>query len=61
MENADASLHYMLEYSKEPSSVGSYTDIFKKPLVMTEQFHALYNNWWEGSFSQNKIGLGLCQ
>ena len=61
MENADASLHYMLEYSKEPKGVGSYSDKFKKPLVQTEQFNALYNNWWEGSFSQNKIGLGLCQ
>lgn len=61
MENADASLQYMLEYSKEPTNIGSYSDKFKKPLVQTEQFNALYNNWWEGSFSQNKIGLGLCQ
>ena len=61
LENADPSLKYMLENSKEPNSVGSYSDSFKKPSKITHHFEALYQNWWEGSFSQNKIGLGLCQ
>ena len=59
MENADPSLDYMIKNSKEPSSTGSYSDVFKMPPVMTEHFEALYKNWWEGSFSQNTKGLGL--
>lgn len=59
LENADPSLHYMLENSVEPKSSGSYSDVFKMPLRPSLNFEALYNNWWEGSFSQNKIGLGL--
>lgn len=59
LEKADPSFNYMLKNAKKPTGSGSYSDFFSMPSEITTNFEGLYNNWWEGSFSQNKIGLGI--
>jgi len=59
IKNADDSLSFMLQNSNGLPNLGSYTSAFNKPVNPSVELDALHRSWWEGSFSQNKIGLGL--
>lgn len=59
IESADDSMHYMMQNSKSPKGLGSYSSGFVLPPVQSIQLEALYSTWWEGSFAQNIEGLGL--
>ena len=59
MENANESFKYMLKHSVEPIGLGRYSDYFPEQFFPHEELKAVHNCWWEGSFAQNKVGLGL--
>jgi len=61
IENSSDSFKYMFDNSIAPTGLGSYDRYFPEQFFPSEEFKAVYASWWEGSFSQNKIGLGLCQ
>tara|TARA_R110002153_G_scaffold274282_1_gene448120 strand:- start:36 stop:1199 length:1164 start_codon:yes stop_codon:yes gene_type:complete len=61
IKNADESLNFMLDNCTGLPSLGSYSSNFNLPSNPSVELNALHRSWWEGSFSQNKIGLGLCQ
>lgn len=61
LEQADESFKFMLENSHMPTGLQSYEDAFLHSHLVnkTPEIEALYSAWWQGSFAQNKIGLGL--
>lgn len=59
IENSSESFKYMLAHSVEPQGLGTYHNYFPEQFIPSEEFQATYASWWEGSFAQNKIGLGL--
>lgn len=59
IENASPSFHYMLDNSIEPQGLGCYDKYFPEIILPSEEFQAVASSWWEGSFAQNKIGLGI--
>jgi len=59
IENASSSFKFMLNNSKTPTALGSYSDYFPQFTFQSEELKAVSSCWWEGSFAQNKTGLGL--
>lgn len=58
LENADPSMKFMMENSRAPKGLGSYYE--ELPLtVKSIELDALITAWWQGSFDQNMVGLGL--
>jgi hypothetical protein len=59
MQNANESFKYMLKHSVEPMGLGTYSNYFPEQFFPHEELKAVHSSWWEGSFAQNKVGLGL--
>jgi hypothetical protein len=58
LENADPSMKFMMENSKQPVGLGSYYETLPT-MGKTIELEALSLAWWQGSFDQNMEGLGL--
>ena len=59
IENCSQPFNYMLKESISPPGLGSYQNYFPEQFFPPEEFVTVRNTWWEGSFAQNKLGLGI--
>lgn len=59
MENASESFKLLFHNSNTPTGFGTYTNYLSPIDLSSEEMQAVHACWWEGSFAQNKEGLGV--